>query len=114
MWPVGQWWYLHDNDPKHESNIIKAFIFNNGIHRIEFPPYSPDLNPIENVWNMLKQNVDNHTFQHTSGPAAVKEYMNCFVEEWKHFDVAMLRKLVDDMPERCKEVIANKGHKIKR
>jgi transposase len=44
------WWFLQDNDPKHKSVLVRTWLFNHGIQCIDFPPYSPDLNPIENLW----------------------------------------------------------------
>jgi len=45
-------YFLEDNDPKHGgprgSVVVKNFIRANSIRRMNFPPQSPDLNPIEN------------------------------------------------------------------
>jgi transposase len=51
------WKFLWDNDPKHTSNKIKTWMHNHGVLLLEFPPYSPDLNPIENLWKNLKDRV---------------------------------------------------------
>jgi transposase len=45
---------MHDNAPCHKSNSIKAYINNSGVEFLVWPPYSPDLNPIENVWAWIK------------------------------------------------------------
>jgi len=42
-----QWYFQQDNDPKHKSNIVQTFIFQSGVTCLDWPPYSPDLNPIE-------------------------------------------------------------------
>jgi hypothetical protein len=114
----GEWWYLQDNDPKHKSNKARDYFHNMGILCIDFPPYSPDLNPIENVWNMLKQNVNTHVDEYkdkgSKGPPTAQQYTECFKHEWKNFDTAKLQTLVNNMPARCLAVIASKGHKIKR
>jgi hypothetical protein len=51
--PPELWRLLQDNDPKHKSVLVRNWLFNNGISMLDFPAYSPDLNPIENLWNDL-------------------------------------------------------------
>jgi hypothetical protein len=45
-----EWWLLHDNDPgRHKSIVVRAWMHNNYVRPLDFPPCSPDLNPIENL-----------------------------------------------------------------
>ncbi|EYC27276.1 hypothetical protein Y032_0009g621 [Ancylostoma ceylanicum] len=43
-----------DNDPKHKSRYTTEMLDMWNVHRIDWPPESPDLNPIELVWHQLK------------------------------------------------------------
>jgi transposase len=52
------WWFLQDNAPQHKSALIRTWLLNNGIQCLDFPPYSPDLNPIENLWADLARRVE--------------------------------------------------------
>ena len=41
---------MQDNDPKHCSRLAQGFYDGNGINWWCTPPESPDLNPIESLW----------------------------------------------------------------
>jgi hypothetical protein len=46
--------FMQDNAPIHTANIIKEWFASQGIDTMDWPPYSLDLNPIENLWALLK------------------------------------------------------------
>jgi transposase/uncharacterized coiled-coil protein SlyX len=98
-----RWWFLQDNDPKHKSTLVRTWLFNHGIQCLDFPPYSPDLNPIENLWADLARRVEN--FQ----CATMEELQDIVAEQWKKTPKKLLRKLARSMPERCQAVIDAKG-----
>ena len=49
----GGFWYMQDNARPHVSSFAKKFFKRNEIPLLEWPPTSPDLNPIENLWDMI-------------------------------------------------------------
>jgi transposase len=49
---------IWDGSPIHRSNLVKEFLAAGGagyVHLEQFPPYAPELNPDEQVWQHLKQ-----------------------------------------------------------
>ena len=47
-----------DNDPKHSSHLAKTFLDENSPEAMDWPSNNPNLNPIENLWTIVKGNVE--------------------------------------------------------
>ncbi|KAA6332062.1 MAG: hypothetical protein EZS28_053320, partial [Streblomastix strix] len=48
---------VSDNAPWHRANLISQWFAKSKVSRISLPPYSPDLNPMENFWGAVSQKV---------------------------------------------------------
>ena len=53
--------FQHDNDPKHTAHIVKNYLRNQQIEMLEWPPQSPDLNPVEYLWAELNRKLNKRT-----------------------------------------------------
>ena len=104
---------MQDNAPVHTWRPTQAWLREQGWIVIEWPPYSPDLNPIEHVWKLLKAIVHcNHPelYKMTLAPEAIKDRIWEAVEEaWYELDESYLECLIKSMPNRVNAVIAAKG-----
>ncbi len=103
--PPEQFWLLHDNDKKFKSRLVGEWLHNNGVSTIDFPPYSPDLNPIENLWAIIARRVEEHDCD------SMEKLQDAIADEWDAVDKKkeLLRSLVHSMPARIQAVIDAEG-----
>ncbi len=70
---------------------------------MEWPSMSPDLNPIEHMWGILKRKVEKH---HVSN---IQQLRDVIMEEWKRMPATTCAALVNSMPRRIKALLDNNG-----
>jgi transposase len=96
-----------DNDPKHTSLLCKNYLQSkqeNGVLRIlEWPSQSPDLNPIELLWEELDREIKKHK------PTSLAELERIARHVWSNIAAEKLQKLIDRLPRLCKAVIEAEG-----
>lgn len=110
QFPVGSgaWHVLHDNDKRWRANAAITWRHNHGVDElpIRWPSYSPDLNPIENLFALLAQRVWDRN------PEGVDELCEFLEQEWNAIEQHELAELAYSMMARCTAVVESGGHKI--
>jgi len=101
--PFEPWWLLQDNAPAHKSRSVQQWLHNHGIQLLDFPPYSPDLNPIEHLWADVETRVEQRA------ACTVEQLQERISEEWAATPVQLLESLSHSMPARCQAVIDARG-----
>lgn len=97
--------FQHDNDPKHKAKSTMEWLENNEIFVLDWPAQSPDLNPIEHLWNELDRRIKNQE----RVPSNMQELWEAIEEEWDKIEPDFCMKLIETMPERVKDVLKAKG-----
>lgn len=103
----GQWWLLHDNDKKFHSGLVRGWRFSHGIPVMDFPPYSPDLNPIEHLWAYLKKQIRKRKWKD------IEQLREVVMDEWNKIPVELCQKLVLSMKRRCVMTMVANGYKTR-
>lgn len=97
--------YLHDNARPHTAGIVNDYCQEVGINLLPLPARSPDLNPIEHVWDMLKRRIR----ARNNAPTTVAELQNALIEEWENIDQEDIARVIQSMPRRLEAVRLARG-----
>lgn len=100
-----QWTFQHDNAPIHTARVVKSWIRDQNIKLLDWPPYSPDLNVIENVWGWLVRKVYASGKQYSNK----EELIEAIKLAWSSISLDYIKSLYDSIPNRIYEVILHKG-----
>lgn len=95
--------FQQDNDPKHTSRLVQEWLVYN-TRQLRTPPQSPDMNPIEHLWDELGRRLKKRHIRSKS------ELKTALEEEWAQIQPSVTKKLVESMPRRMKAVINSKGN----
>jgi transposase len=105
MFPRGDGWFQEDNATPHKCKVAMAFRMEHNMRVLSWPPQSPDLNPIENLWSQVKNNLQ----KRKKKPKNLVELERQVKREWKAIPKEFIENLVDSMPERVQAVIVAEG-----
>ena len=96
--------FMHDGAPCHRSKIVTEFLRKQKIKTLDWPGNSPDMNPIENLWHLMKDKVAEK--QPTSAKGLVEAIKRVWVSE---ITVEYCQNPIDSMPRRLAAVIKSSG-----
>lgn len=99
------WTFQHDNAPIHTARMVKSWIVAQNVSLMQWPPYSPDINIIENVWGWLARKVYESGKQYSNK----EELIQGIKDAWSSISLNYIGKLYESLPSRIYEVILNKG-----
>jgi hypothetical protein len=103
------WVLQQDNDPSHKKAALRALAAYNKNNSssiqllANWPPNSPDLSPIENVWGYVQGKVN------ARGCKTFAEFKKAVLAELKAVPKDMLKNLLNSMPNRLAECLKKKG-----
>jgi transposase len=104
---------MQDNAKIHSARIIKTWFAEQGIVVVDWPAYSPDLNPIEHAWARLKAWIYKHhpeLLEFTGDNQEVRDKLLAALQEgWEALPEDFFTRLVESMQRRVKAVKKAKG-----
>ncbi|GBM11601.1 hypothetical protein AVEN_180149-1 [Araneus ventricosus] len=103
----GQWRRENDNSTVHRAGRICDWFYDHShtLLHFDWPAKSPDLNPIENLWDILGQRVKRRN-QH---PRILVGLRDQILSEWPKLDATDLQNLEDSLPNRIQVIMKSRG-----
>ncbi len=95
--------FQQDLAPAHTAKSIKSWLNDHGVGVPDWPANSPDLNPIKNLWDIIKRKMRNKR------PKNADELKATVKETWASIPPQQCHKLITSMPRRIEAVIKAKG-----
>ena len=100
-----QFTLIHDNARPHVAHVVSEYLDEFGLPRLEWPACSPDLNPIEHLWDQLKRAVRRRPVQ----PQTLQDLRLALTKEYQAISQERISNLIHSMPQRLQAVIAARG-----
>ncbi|GFV39455.1 DDE_3 domain-containing protein [Trichonephila clavipes] len=97
--------FMDDKARPHSANIVDECLQSENVTRMDWPAQSPDLNPIEHVWNMLGRRI---ATRHPP-PTCLSELWRALLDEWCNTSLDQIDNVILSMSGRCKACIASSG-----
>jgi hypothetical protein len=104
------WLLQEDGDPSHgmrKKGLAQEYKEAHNVQNLSHPAQSPDLNPIEAIWSIIKQRLRNRIFDTEDD---MKEALQ---EEWDKITMKQIRDRISDIPRRCAQLIKSGGKPVR-
>ena len=92
--------FMDDNARPHRARIVQYFLQQEAVQTIPWPAMSPDMNPIEHVWDFIGRKINQHNPKYQN----IDELRTAILQEWQQFPQERLGRLVGSMTRRVTEL----------
>jgi transposase len=97
--------FMDDNARPHRARIVQHSLQQEAVQTIPWPAISPDMNPIEHVWDFIGRKIN----QRNPKCQNIDELRTAILQEWQQFSQERLRRLVRSMTRRVAELHNRRG-----
>ena len=98
--------FQHDNNPKYITKIVKDQLKDQEFETLVWPTQSPDFNPIEHLWAIVKRKLHNYE-ELAKGIVELQERVE---EIQENISIETCIKLIESIPRRIDAILKAKGY----
>lgn len=100
--------FQHDGAPAHTAKCVQLWLREHNVEVLDWPGNSPDLNPIENLWELMKRRLAKRA------PRNIQDVIYWLKKIWcQEISNSLCENLANSMPRRIREVLRSKGHQTR-
>ena len=97
--------FQSDNSPVHTAQTVKNWMEDHEVQLEKWPPRSPNLNPIENIWAIMKQKIA----KLETRPKTLSELEIAVNAAWNEIQLDTVKNLYRSMPRRISCCLHSRG-----
>lgn len=105
--------WIQDGDPRQNSAAAKCAMKEVNAHLLSIPPRSPDLNPIENIFNLTHRKLSKQALQKRIQQESFEDFERRVIQTLFSIPVEIVNKTIASMDKRLREIIKQRGCRIK-
>lgn len=104
---------LMDGCPRQNSKIAHDSYDSVGAKIMKIPPRSPDLNPIENFFHLVKRELRKQALEEQITSETIEEFNNRVEKTLKQFPICTINNIIASMDKRVGMILKAKGRRIR-
>ncbi|GBO03500.1 hypothetical protein AVEN_181855-1 [Araneus ventricosus] len=98
--------FMDDNARPHGARLVRSYLKSETIPQMAWPARSPDLNPIEHVWDMLVRRIAGRSVP----PGTLHDLQQTLLQEWTLLPQQAINDIIASLPRSCQACISTRGY----
>ena len=105
--------FVQDGDPSQNSKVAKIEMNKVNAVVMAIPPRSPDLNPIENVFHVVKKKLGNDAIDQKITHETFVQFSERVKDTLLQFPTSTIDNIINSMPKRLREIVKRRGERLR-
>lgn len=105
--------FVQDGDPSQNSKAARDALAEVNAELLAIPPRSPDLNPIENIFKLVGDNLRKNAVKYKISKETLPQFQARLIATIRSIPIETINKTIDSMDNRLSIILKNHGRKTR-